>query len=132
MSSIADVVDGLVARITAALPTYTASPTFLHGESLAQSSFPLAMVYDVILAAEPLDHDQEAETVSMRVTLIRAQSTDNITQMRTDIDTLRANIKANQTLGSVVERARVTSFETEELHEDRVYGILDVETYEVT
>jgi len=132
MSSIADVVDGLVDRITAALPTYTASPTFLHGEGLTQSSFPLAMVYDVSVEYTELDHGQREERTSARIGMIRSQSTANITQMRTDIDTLDANIRANGTLGGVVERTTVKTAETEELHEDRVYGILDVETFEVT
>ena len=103
MSDASDIVDAVLAHITAAVSGVTTLEEVVQPDERPAEDFPLAMILRTEYEPEPLDWLQENRTWTVAVALWQAGGTR--AEMETKLEAIRDRIVADPTLGGASERS---------------------------
>lgn len=129
MSLLDDITTAIESEITAHLATYTIYSVGLPLSKIPRDKYPAVVLANPSSSVERIEHQQSNIETEVQVFMLR--EADEASELRTDLDTLRANIDASGNLGGVVDDAWVNEWAVDETQEPRVVAGLIVRAVKV-
>ena len=110
MSDVSDIVDAVLADVTAAVGGVTTSATVVMADDLKPEDFPFASVYQTDYDVERLDWLQENRIWTIECALFQANDStataeENLEAMETKLEAVRDKVAEDSTLGGAADYA---------------------------